>query len=1053
MMSLLDLITQNQPHFQTHQALVILGLQNDFLQPDGKLPVNKTTGFLDHIETLIPKFRQLSANIIWIQTVYETDRLAGDPTTGEGDSVLVGPSDGVESGSDDEYDLPKDLILPAQSRSSKHRQRAFDLLKRVSARRRTASRGEILSAVDEDEELFLRRSSKNGPACLPNTPGADFVDMVKPKIEPSDTVVRTSNYSAFQGTSLLLILRAKLVTELYICGCITNVSVLATVVDAARHGIKINVVEDCLGFRKQVRHEVALKRMVDLFDANVVASADILNQDRPGDVPQPTSQNGSEDTDDKLERLVNELRLGDRGPTRQPKGHAMPRQRVESPAIALNGRQRTLSDASLAESRTTTDTRLSDDQFAERLSQGSRGPPAEHNKPPTAKQNLVKSKVRMRSRTDRTRRDDVSKNARPDSSQKGEPSSSSRATPAVTDSEPPRPSPRAAAKTPRSGALAKAESSDKLRDTPPRRQQSLKSFASQPSLSSVGVEGGEKSSSPRVRLALSRSPKSDLHKSLPGPAHPSKSPANPTPKASSILATPPPAAQPPAMSKKLQSLANLPVLGPGDDIAEGDSYIIYDFFPPNLRHPTDPSKPLKELIFHQLYNEVRWQKMLHQQGEVPRLVCCQGDFGADGSMPVYRHPTDQTMPLLHFSPKVKLIQKRAEKLAGHPLNHVLIQLYRSGQDFISEHSDKTLDIVRGSSVVNVSFGAQRTMRLRTKKPGSAEDAEEAGLRETQRVAMPHNSMFVLGLDSNEKWLHGIMADKRMQSERSEAELAYSGIRISLTFRQIGTFIDADSSVIWGQGATAKEHRDAQDVINDDEDETERILQAFSRENHSTKFDWDEWYGEGFDVLHLHEPPEDLPVLFASNNHVENYMVQVFLWESKMNYTLVEAPSLEKQYELDRQVCYRDNDVNHTEVLIAIPILLYLDHYHPVDRDDRGRASSSRSYEMFVMVSAMLKYWVNRHVPTYRNDFVNMLESLEERYALSPGPFIAGRRFSIGDCSTWPALDEMISEWDEWTEDRFPRLTEYYRMLWKKKKAIQKLRPELPIIKQCSPGKE
>ena len=84
MLSLLEILTQNQPHFQTHQALLVLGLQNDFISPDGKLPVNTHTGFLDRIHALIPTFRKQSSNIIWIKTVYEADRLASDPTTGEG---------------------------------------------------------------------------------------------------------------------------------------------------------------------------------------------------------------------------------------------------------------------------------------------------------------------------------------------------------------------------------------------------------------------------------------------------------------------------------------------------------------------------------------------------------------------------------------------------------------------------------------------------------------------------------------------------------------------------------------------------------------------------------------------------------------------------------------------------------------------------------------------------------------------------------------------------------------------------------------------------------
>lgn len=1058
MLSLLELVSQNQPHFQTHQALLVTGLQNDFIHPDGKLPVKSRNGFLQRIQTLVPAFRQQSGNVFWVKTVYEADRLANDPTTGEGDAVVVGGLvDGVESSTDDDDDLPKDLVPPTQSRSSKHKQRALDLLKRVSARRRTAPRGESQEPVEEDEELFLRQSAKAGPACLPNTSGAEFSDCIQPMMDQSDTIVETTNYSAFQGTSLLLILRARLVTELYICGCITNVSVLATVIDAARHGIRINVVGDCLGFRKRSRHHVALKRMVDFFDANVMTSTDIISRNPPSDDQQQPAppNNGTSADEERLQQLVDKLRLSEASPTHQPVSRDIPRSAGESPAITINGKPSKASDASAAESRTTVDTKLSDEQFTDKLVQGAKIPNADLNRQPAAKQSLVKTKIRMRSRNEKGKKEDEKK-TKAESSRKGEQkgdkgdSSSRHATSQKTDQ------PAQAATTidkPRPATIAKAESSDKLRETPTKGERSLKSSASQPALSSSNRETKDKSSASRVRLALTRSPKSDSNQDLPTP--PQKSPTKTTNKPSSTTSSEAPDKSTPdksKMGKKLQSLATFPVMGPGDRIAEGDSHIVYDFFPPNLYHPTDRSKPLKDLIFTQLYNEVHWQRMLHQQGEVPRLVCCQGEFGADGSMPVYRHPTDQTLPLLHFSPKVQFIRKQAEKLVGHPLNHVLIQLYRSGNDYISEHSDKTLDIVKGSSIVNVSFGAQRTMRLRTKKSDKAGEPEEATQRETQRVAMPHNSMFVLGLKSNEKWLHGIMADKRLQAERSEAENAYSGIRISLTFRHIGTFLDAKNSIIWGQGATSKDQRDACDVINNDEEETERMVRAFSRENHSSDFDWDEWYGDGFDVLHLHAPPEDLPILFASNNLPETNGVKIFLAENKIKHTLCEPPTLQSQYELDRQVCYRDNDVNHTEAIINVPILLYLDRYYSMDREERGKLCTANSYDLFIQISTMLKFWNNRQVPTYAQDFENILEGLEERYEFGPGPFIAGRRFSIGDCGMWAALDEVIADWDGWSEERFPRLTEYYRMLWKKKKSLHTLRAELPEIKKLLKGK-
>lgn len=111
------------------------------------------------------------------------------------------------------------------------------------------------------------------------------------------------------------------------------------------------------------------------------------------------------------------------------------------------------------------------------------------------------------------------------------------------------------------------------------------------------------------------------------------------------------------------------------------------------------------------------------------------------SSPVYRHPADNSPPLSPFSPTVALIRVAVEKALNHPVNHALIQLYRDGNDAISEHSDKTIDVVRGSKIVNVSLGAQRTMVLRTKKDAiPASDTGTPNSRPTIRVPLPHNSM-------------------------------------------------------------------------------------------------------------------------------------------------------------------------------------------------------------------------------------------------------------------------------------------------------------------------
>jgi hypothetical protein len=141
---------------------------------------------------------------------------------------------------------------------------------------------------------------------------------------------------------------------------------------------------------------------------------------------------------------------------------------------------------------------------------------------------------------------------------------------------------------------------------------------------------------------------------------------------------------------------------------------------------------------------------------------------------------------------------------------------------IGEHSDKTIDIEKNTNIVCYSVGAMREMRLRTKKIENKE-------REHMRVKLNHNSIFVLGWETNKKWVHYINQDKRPQFEKSPDELFNSGERISFTFRSIATYID-DKGAITGQGKRFQQ-----------KDTDIELLKIFSKENHMSDFDWDAYY--------------------------------------------------------------------------------------------------------------------------------------------------------------------------------------------------------------------
>lgn len=1042
-------ILAKKPKVQTRQALMVIGLQNDFIKPTGHLPVDSSTGFLDNISSLTSKFRGLDGNIIWVQTLFEADRLANTSSTGEGDAlVIAGLLDGEEMSSqagDDESTKDLPISAPqAQSRSAKHKQRALDLFKRVSSRRKALPVEEAKVTIEEDDELFLLMRAKKGAACMPNTAGAQFTEDIKDRIEtPRDALIKTTNYSAFFGTNLLLTLRARLITEIYVCGCLSNVSVLATVIDGARHGIKINVVQDALGYRKQARHDLALKRMEDFFDAYIITTADVLAKEHfevvlPAQEEQKSDKKDGGKPKDELEKLIGNMSLEEK-----------PRAALTMPAERSAQMQNTASNpVKMPDSKILTDLASaqpnSDEDFSATIVRSRRTNGIEQQSTEANGAKLVQSKTRMRKKKKKSKPSEgslVSPDI-PSEDSKQVPSHAQPATATLEEIE-----------ELKSEALAaEAKGNDIRKDGIPT--ESSKASCVKTTVSShSGLSAHESQCIPdqetsndfidEVVANQEHTISSALTLKSIAPSLESQG----TPPIVEQSSTEPESSRS-TKTSKVKSLANLPVLGPGDWIATGDSRIIHDLIPPDFHHPSAPTKALADTIFQQLYNEVRWQKMLHQQGEVPRLVCCQGEFGDDGSKPVYRHPTDQALPLLHFSPKVQWVRRAAEKHVGHPLNHVLIQLYRSGNDYISEHSDKTLDIAKGSSIVNVSFGAQRTMRLRTKKNSrSKHDNEEDAQRETQRVAMPHNSMFVLGLDSNEKWLHGIMADKRIEAERSRLESAHSGARISLTFRHIATYLDARETVIWGQGATSKDQRGAADVVNNDEAEAERMIRAFSRENHSNNFEWEEWYGDGFDVLHLHEAFEQLPILFAGSDALETKQVQLALWESKTNHTLLERPELDEDVVASPRPMFRDNDMNSTEVEGLSSILHYLDRYHSFCADRPVTATSYALVASLTRIPALVPSEADN--PASSSDSTvspGILHMLYERLREHGGPFIAGKRFSIADCMVWPMLDQCMVNQGGWNELEWPELAEYYRLAWKKKACLKKLKAELTPTK-------
>lgn len=385
--------------------------------------------------------------------------------------------------------------------------------------------------------------------------------------------------------------------------------------------------------------------------------------------------------------------------------------------------------------------------------------------------------------------------------------------------------------------------------------------------------------------------------------------------------------------------------------------------------------------------------------------------------------------------------------------------------------------MRETSIVNVSLGAQRMMTLRTKK--SAHDSEQERqptARQTQRIPMPHNSIFILGPGTNRRWLHGIRADKRRPVERSEEEKAFGGERISITFRQIGTFTETTSGKIWGQGARSKSRKDA-GTISTNSAEMESMIIAFGKENHQAEFGWDGEYGAGFNVVNL---VTSVTQLFLCKDEIANLRIKLAILEGGVPCSMIKGnptgPTNRKFANKPKSIftlsgsetpVFRDVDESSSEVVGDLAILFYVGRFYPIM--PAGEASAKQMHRLQALAftrvtqaNELLYLWLElcssstiapvgktpslHHQEPGQPDVPgeSPLSDLEaameiwEGYAEATEYIGGGDFYTVIDCAFWPVLDDIIRKWENWNEGRYPFLATYYHKVAEKESVKEAL---------------
>ncbi|WP_374438052.1 alpha-ketoglutarate-dependent dioxygenase AlkB family protein [Pseudomonas panipatensis] len=165
--------------------------------------------------------------------------------------------------------------------------------------------------------------------------------------------------------------------------------------------------------------------------------------------------------------------------------------------------------------------------------------------------------------------------------------------------------------------------------------------------------------------------------------------------------------------------------------------------------------------FARLLAQTPWEQpsvRLHGRDyAVPRLVAWYGDAEAS-----YRYSGLVHRPL-PWTPLLAEIRRRVQESVGQPLNGVLLNYYRDGQDSMGWHSDDEPELGRNPLVVSLNLGGTRRLDLRRKGHGAIEHS----------LQLESGSLLVMAGATQHYWQHQVAKTRRPVAPR-----------LNLTFRLV-----------------------------------------------------------------------------------------------------------------------------------------------------------------------------------------------------------------------------------------------------------------------------
>lgn len=161
-----------------------------------------------------------------------------------------------------------------------------------------------------------------------------------------------------------------------------------------------------------------------------------------------------------------------------------------------------------------------------------------------------------------------------------------------------------------------------------------------------------------------------------------------------------------------------------------------------------------------LLNKVEWKNdvviVLGRRIVTKRKVAWYGDKPFNYT---YSNTTKSALPWINELLQIKAL---VEDKTGESFNACLLNLYHSGAEGMTWHSDSERDLKQNGAIASLSLGAERKFSFKHKRS-----------KETVSLNLKHGSLLVMKGSTQTHWLHSLPTTKKVMEAR-----------VNLTFRTI-----------------------------------------------------------------------------------------------------------------------------------------------------------------------------------------------------------------------------------------------------------------------------